>query len=127
MTNKKKVLLIEDDPGQILMYNTKLQLEGFEALGAETGLEGINLAKKEKPNIIFLDIVMDEMDGVEVLRRLKKDPLTNAIPVIILTNLAKKETAKECLKLGALEYVIKTETSPKGVAEKAKEILGLEK
>ena len=75
MPNKvnKKILLIEDDPDQVFLYLTKFKMEGLKLLTAKNGVEGLAMAKKEKPDIILLDIVMDEMDGMEVLERLKKN------------------------------------------------------
>lgn len=91
---------------------------------ARNGQDGLKKAVEEKPDFILIDIVMDEeMDGLEVLRRLKKDEKTKAIPAAILTNLNKRNLADEANKLGAVGFWAKTELMPKAVVDQVKEIL----
>ena len=85
MNKKPKVLLIDDNRALIFAAEQVLQKNGFEVLTAFNGAEGLELAQKEKPNIIILDILMPEMDGYEVCRRLKSNPETARIQVIILS------------------------------------------
>ena len=123
--NSKKILLIEDDPDQVFLYSTKFEMEGLKLLTAQNGVEGLELAKKEKPDIILLDIVMDEMDGMEVLASLKKDKATKGVPVVLLTNLVKKELVQKSKQMGAAGFWSKTDVLPKDAVERVKQILNI--
>jgi len=112
---KKKILLIEDDPFQIEMYALEFEDYGYKMLAAKKGLEGLRLAKKQKPDIILLDLLLDDIDGFLVLKRLKADPQTKDIPVIILTNLARRGAEKNGLTLGAEAFIRKTRLMPRHV------------
>lgn len=118
------MLLIEDDPDQIALYQTKFNLEGLETIIAKNGTDGLASAKQNKPQVILLDIVMQDLDGIEVLKRLKQESGTRDIPVLLFTNLTKRELAAAGKKLGAVDYLIKTEFTPRQVAEKIKQIAG---
>ncbi|MDZ7798487.1 MAG: response regulator [Patescibacteria group bacterium] len=103
-----KILLIEDDADQIMMYQAKFELSGHDFLAAENGLEGLKKAKQEKPDIILIDLLMEKMGGLEVLEKLKKEEKTKDIPAIVVTNLNKQEMAKKAMNLGALDFIVKS-------------------
>lgn len=107
MTNKK-ILLIEDDKDQILLYQTKFELSGYDFVAAENGAKGLAMAEKEKPDIILIDLLMAGMGGIEVLEKLKKNPKTKNIPAVIVTNLDKHDLAQKAMELGALDFIIKS-------------------
>lgn len=124
--NKKndiKILLVEDDPFLLSMYSVKFELEGFKVMTAEDGEKGLSMAKKEKPEIILLDIMLPKMDGFEVLKELKKDEGTKKIPVILLTNLSQKKEVSQGLSLGADDYLIKAHFMPSEVVEKILKVI----
>lgn len=121
--NTIKILLVEDDTFLSSMYSTKFNLEGFVVAAAHDGEEGYKLAKKEKPDIILLDILLPKMDGFTVLDNLKKDEETKDIPVIMLTNLGQKEDVKKGFEKGAVGYLIKAHFMPSEVVEKIKSTL----
>jgi len=109
----KKILLIEDDVYLLNIYATKLKEAKFEVVTAESGEVGLELAKKEKPDLILLDILFPgKISGFEVLKSLKADATMMNIPVLLLTNLKDNKTISEGLKLGALGYFTKTDTTP---------------
>ncbi len=89
MTNagRKRVLIVEDEPDTRRVLKARLQSAQFDVLEAEDGLAGIDLAAKEQPDIILMDIMMPRMDGVEAYAALKADPATQKIPVIFVTAL----------------------------------------
>jgi DNA-binding response OmpR family regulator len=120
---KIKILLVEDDPFLLSMYNTKFEIENFKVVTADDGEKGLKLALKEAPDIILLDIMLPKMDGFEVLRALKADEKVKKIPVILLTNLSQKEKVKEGLALGANDYLIKAHFMPSEVVEKIKKLI----
>lgn len=118
-----KILLVEDDTFLVEMYTTKFELEGFEVVSAEDGKRGLELAKKENPDVILLDILMPKMDGFEVLDELKADAVTKDIPVILLTNLGQQDDIKKGFEKGAVGYLVKAHFMPSEVVDKIKGIL----
>ncbi|HLE48858.1 MAG TPA: response regulator [Patescibacteria group bacterium] len=118
-----KVLLIEDDPLVVRMYQKILTFEGFQVESAPDGREGVMKAKEVKPDLIFCDVMMPKMNGIEVLELLKSDAETKEIPVIMLTNLSGTHDAELALQKGAFAYMVKSEYRPKEVAAKAKELI----
>jgi CheY-like chemotaxis protein len=107
-----KVLFIEDDPAVAEMYKLKLELDGYTVTVARDGEEGLQIAGESPPDIIFLDTRLPKMDGFAVLERLRSAERTRDIPVIILSNYGERELVDRGLKLGALEYLIKSQTTP---------------
>jgi DNA-binding response OmpR family regulator len=122
-TNKKKIVLVEDDSFLAGMYVSKLNLEDFEVTLAENGEDGLKLATEKMPALILLDILLPRMDGFEVLKKLKQNPSTADIPVILLTNLGQKKDVDRGLALGAEDYLIKAHFMPNEVIAKIKKIL----
>ena len=120
---KIKVLIIEDDSYISDMYRIKLELENFEVLIAKDGIIGIEMMKKQKPDIVLLDIVMPKVDGFSVLKKIKKNIELKEIPVVFLTNLGQKENVERGFELGANSYIIKAHFTPSEVVEKIKGIL----
>jgi CheY-like chemotaxis protein len=90
---------------------------------ADNGQDGLEKARSEKPDAILLDIMMPSMNGLEVLKKLKADPDTKKIPVIMLTNLGGDKDVKTALMMGAVKYIVKAETTPKQVLDQVEEII----
>lgn len=112
---KAAILLIEDDPTLIEMYQLKFRLSGLNLLVATGGYRGLDMVKKEKPDLVLLDIRMDDLDGFEVLKRMKADPTLKGIPVYLLTNMGEKDAAEKGKRLGAEAYVMKAKLTPQEV------------
>ncbi len=123
MAKPKKILIIEDDLTILSMYESKFAGEGFKVFGAEDGNKGLEIAKKENPDIIMLDIILPQIDGFTVLAELKKDKKTQDIPVVMLTNLGTTEDQKKGKKMGAEDYLVKASLTPAQISEKIKKIL----
>jgi len=119
----KVLLLVEDDPLMLRMYEKIFKFEGYSVETAIDGEEGWDKAKSINPVVILLDIMMPKVNGLEMLEKLKKDPDTKKIPVIILTNLAGTHDAEKAMSLGAVKYIVKSEYEPKEVVAMVKEIL----
>jgi DNA-binding response OmpR family regulator len=111
------VLLVEDDPSVLEMYRLKLELDGYRVNTALDGEEGLKKAGELTPDIIFLDIRLPKMDGLEVLRKLRAQEKTRDIPVIILSNYDEEDLVARGLRLGAHEYLIKARTTPTSLSE----------
>jgi CheY-like chemotaxis protein len=112
-----KVLLIEDDVAAAEMYRLRLVADGYAVLIGHDGHEGLRLASEEAPDFIYLDLRMPGLDGFEVLERLRADPATKHIPVIILSNFGEPELRERGLRLGALEFLVKADTTPAHLSE----------
>lgn len=119
----KKILIIEDDEFIRELVKRKLRKEDFEILEVVEGEKGITKIKEEKPDLILLDIILPGIDGFEVLTRIKQDPATSQIPVIILSNLGEKKEVEKGLKLGAADYLVKAHFSIAEVLQKIKTTL----
>ena len=119
----KKILIVEDDEFLVQMYATKLESQNYTVLISGDGKKALKTIKKEKPDLILLDLNLPVMDGFEVLGELKKNEETKSIPVLILTNYGQKEHIDKCLSLGASDYLIKAHFVPSEVLEKIKDLL----
>jgi CheY-like chemotaxis protein len=118
-----KILVVEDDPLISRMYKKIFSFENLEVEMAIDGEEGLEKARTSLPTLILLDIMMPKMNGLQVLDKLKADPATKNIPVVMLTNLAGTHDAEAALSKGAVKYIIKSENEPKQVVDMVKEIL----
>lgn len=126
MPNEKtKILLVEDDLFLTGMYAAKFEIENFKVITADEGEKAVRLALKETPDIILLDILLPNMNGFDVLSKLKSDKSTKNIPVILLTNLSQKDEIEKGLRMGAEDYLIKAHFMPSEVVDKIKKVLGV--
>lgn len=112
----KKILIIDDEEAILAMYKAALETD-FSVFLAKNGLEGIEIAKKEKPDLIYLDIIMPKMNGLDVLKQFKEDKELAEIPIVLLTNLPKEASAEKAISLGAKDYFVKVEKTPEQLAE----------
>ena len=118
-----KILFVEDEPTLQKELNEILTQEGFEILAAVDGEEGLEVAKKEKPGLILLDLILPKKDGFEVLKELKADEDMKNIPVIVLTNLEGMGDVEKALELGATTYLVKANYELEDVLKTVKEHL----
>ena len=120
---KTKVLIVEDDSMILDMYVHKFEQEGFMVFHLDRGDGVVELAAKEQPHIILLDVIMPGLDGFSVLQELKVNSQTKNIPVVMLTNLGQDEDKTKGLTMGAIGYIIKSNMTPGDVVKKAREFL----
>lgn len=120
---KTKILLIEDDPFLIDIYTTKLQEKGFEVVVAINGEEALSKINEENLDLALLDIVLPQFDGWEVLQKIKSNPKSKDLKVIILSNLGQREEVEKGLSLGAIKYLIKAHYTASEVVEEINKIL----
>jgi CheY-like chemotaxis protein len=118
----KKILIIEDEQYLVDMYTTKFELEGYTVTSALDGPEGIKLAKKIKPDLILLDLVMPKMDGFEVLAQLRKLPEIKATKIYIFSNLGQTSEVEKGLGNGADGYFVKSNLTPSQLVNKVNNI-----
>jgi CheY-like chemotaxis protein len=111
MDTPRSIMVVDDNPDIITIVKTILEGKGYNVLSASSGQELLNLLNSRKPDLIILDIMMPEMDGLEVLGRLKGVTETASIPVILLTAKVQYEDVLGGYKLGADYYITKPFTS----------------
>lgn len=104
---RPRVMMVDDDEFQHKLVEKILRAEPYELVFAASGLEALGLLRKERPNLILMDMVMPEIDGLETLRRLKSATQSANIPVMMITGQSDKEVVMECLKAGAADFVVK--------------------
>jgi len=105
-----KIILITEDEVQVLkLLSRRLSEEGFDIEKANDGNSGLSLALKTHPDLILLDIVIPKMDGLTMLKELRKDDWGKSVPVIILTNLSDAERINDALSHGVYDFLIKSD------------------
>ncbi|QQS15593.1 MAG: response regulator [Candidatus Moraniibacteriota bacterium] len=114
----KRILVIEDDAFLMDAYKVKLQQSKYGILFAQDGEAGLDIARRERPDVIILDLVLPKMSGVDVLKALKDGDDTKDIPVIVASNLDQKKMIEETKALGAADYFIKSNISINELIEK---------
>jgi DNA-binding response OmpR family regulator len=119
----KNILVVEDDKYLSGAYRVKLLKMGFDVRTASDGEEALAVLKDYKPDLILLDLIMPVKDGFATLEEIKKNDEWKSIPVLIATNLGQKEDIEKGMKLGAVDYLVKTDTSIDDFVNKIQGIL----
>lgn len=117
----KHILFIEDEPFLQKALGDLLKQEGFEVSSALDGEQGLEMVKKNHPDLILLDLILPKMNGFDVLSSLKKDEGTKDIPVMVLTNLEGLQDVQKALDLGATMYLVKSDHHLQDILEKVKQ------
>jgi two-component system alkaline phosphatase synthesis response regulator PhoP len=119
----KRILAVDDEPHILKLVAFSLKSHGFEVLEASDGLSAISIAEAEQPDMILMDVMMPALDGYEACRRLKANPATQEIPVVMLTAKAQVSEQKTGLDAGAKDYICKPFT-PKDLVAQVEALLG---
>ncbi|MFH0969109.1 MAG: response regulator [Patescibacteria group bacterium] len=122
MDKKIKILFVDDDVPTREMYADVFKNAGFQVTEAGDGVEGLDKATTESPDVIFTGIIMPRMDGFSMMEALKKNLATANIPVIISSHMGREEDRQRANVLGAKYFVVRGFTSPKEVVEKVKSL-----
>ncbi len=112
-----KIAIVEDDQNISQMYRFKFELDGYEVETAENGRLGLELAEKMRPDVILLDLMMPEMNGDEMLTKVRATPWGKNIKVIVLTNRGEQEIPKSLKKLDVSGVILKADMTPRQVEE----------
>lgn len=118
------IVLVEDDQFLGGLIAEKLGKEGYKVVRALDGNEGVAKTKEARPDLVLLDIILPGLNGFDVIQKLKEDPQTNAIPVVMLTNLGQREDVDKAMALGARDYLIKAHFTPSEIIEKVASLVG---
>ncbi len=119
---KSKILVVDDEPEAVELVAFNLKGAGYEVSTASDGAEALNKARRIQPNLVILDVMMPEIDGMEVCKLLRRDPVTSGIPIIMLTAKASEVDRVLGLELGADDYVVKP-FSPRELVLRVKKLL----
>jgi len=119
----KKILFIEDEPDQIKLIKTRIEASGYDFEFAMDGETGLRKAKEYRPDLILLDLILPHIDGFEVCKRLKKDPDTEKIPIIILTAIGIKD-AEAKVRISGAESFLKKPYDSKSLMKEIKKFIG---
>jgi len=114
-----KVLIVEDDSTTVQLIEFLLKKNDFEVLIAHDGLEALQMCKRDKPDLILMDVMMPKMDGIEAIEKLQQDETTQDIPIVILSALGQEMDVMRGLQAGASGYIVKP-FSPKELLEEVK-------
>lgn len=119
----KKVILIEDDEFIRDLYKRQLDMGGFFTYAFSNGVDGLKSIEENSYDLILLDVMLPGMNGMDILRSIKKNQATKDIPVIMLSNLGQDAVIKEGLVLGAVGYLMKASFTPSQIVQEVKNIL----
>ncbi|MFA5961344.1 MAG: response regulator [Parcubacteria group bacterium] len=120
---ERKILIVDDEEDMREILSDKFGTSGFSVALAKDGAEGLEKALEIHPLVILLDIAMPNMDGLEMLEKLRHDAWGNNVPVILLTNISDMHKIEEAKKLGIQEYMLKAEWKMAQIIERVKEIV----
>ena len=120
---RPKVAIIEDDVAIVQMYRTKFEAEGYEVQTAEDGETGLELIDEFTPDVILLDLMMPNMNGLDMLAKLRQTQAGKGAKVVVLTNMGDTETATKVYKMAADDYIVKAEMTPRQVADRVRALL----
>ena len=121
--NNKTICIVDDEPTIVEMYSFKLKLAGYKVISASDGEEGYQVISRGKPDLAIIDLIMPNMDGLSLVRKLKSDKELKDIPIIILTNLDSPEEKREASELGVLFFLVKPHFLPSKILEIIDEVL----
>ncbi|MBI4363407.1 MAG: response regulator [Candidatus Doudnabacteria bacterium] len=119
----KKILVVDDDFEQRDLYVSLFSESGFDVVSASDGLEALDRALKEKPDLVFTGIIMPRMDGFELIRNLRNNAVTALTPVIMFSHLGREEDKIKASSLVNTDFMIKGYNKPKEILERVKQLL----
>ena len=127
MPKNKTILLVEDDKDLLMLMSKKLTDEGFNVVTFELGQDALDYLLKESPDLVLLDILLPDIDGLTSLNQIATHQKTKNLPVIILSNLADQGSFEQAAAVGDYEYLVKARTDLNDVVKKIEEKLGISK
>ncbi len=119
---KMKILIVEDNPDMVDMIQMTLDHRGYDSITAKNGKEAVDMAASQLPDLILMDIMLPNMDGLEAARLIRQNPKTHSIPILAVTAKAFPEDREECLQYGCNDYLAKPFT-PKELVSRIEKLL----
>ena len=118
-----KILLVEDDPDQAEVYKMELTTAGYDVIHLLDATGAPALVEREQPDLILLDLMLGNLSGLEILKKIKENPKTESIKVVALTNFREKELLNDERLKGIYDYIYKPEHTPREITRKVREYL----
>ena len=118
-----KILLIDDNLAILKLHKLKLSLDGYQVITAKDGREGLQKDESEKPRLIILDLQMPNVDGFEMLGELNKKTELKKLARIVLSDFDQSAVIEKCLRLGANEYLVKSQVTPEEVSAAVERVI----
>lgn len=103
----KNILIIDDSNTNLVLLNSLLEKKGYNVISALSAMEGIELIKNELPDLIYLDLLMPDVDGLQFISIIKENDSWNEIPIVILSAVSDKDIIRKSMKMGIVDYIIK--------------------
>jgi DNA-binding response OmpR family regulator len=119
----KKILIIEDDQNLLSNYQIELELRKFTVVSVIDGGKAVAAVEKENPDLILLDIMLPNKNGIDILEEVRNNDKFKTLPVIMLTNYGDEENIRRSLELGALDYLKKYNVTPSDVGQRIEQVL----
>ena len=118
----RRILVIEDDPAGLRLVGYTLKKQGYEVVTASNGLEGLKKAREEGPDLVILDLMLPGVDGFEICHRLRTEPQTARLPILVLSGKTGEADRDTALKVGANAYLVKP-ASPSEIIKQVESLL----
>ncbi|OGY99897.1 MAG: hypothetical protein A3E09_02560 [Candidatus Liptonbacteria bacterium RIFCSPHIGHO2_12_FULL_60_13] len=115
-----RIVIVEDEIALVKVLGEKFKREGFDVSVATNGEDAVRVIRSQEPDLVLLDLILPKKDGFAVLQEMKADPELKPIPVVVLSNLGEDENLKRALKMGAVDYLVKTQHPINEVVEKVR-------
>jgi len=119
----KKICIVEDDLHLLENYVTELEILKYKVVTVSDGGKAVAFIKKEQPDLVLLDIMLPNMNGIDILEELRNDQKFQELPVVMLTNYGDEENIRRSLDLGALDYLKKYNVTPSDVGQRLEKYL----
>lgn len=113
-----RLVLVEDDADYAELYKFRLEQDGYEVALAADGRTGLDVIRQTRPDLVYLDVRLPELGGLEVLQALRADPSTAALPVVVLSNYDEAQLREEGFQLGVLDWLVKADVTPAALARR---------
>lgn len=123
MPNKKKILIVEDDQFTVKLYSNLLSDAGYETVSTPIASEALELARREKPDLLILDLMLTDGNGFEVIKQIREDSGLKKVPIITLSNLGQETDINEAIKKGSNRYFVKSNARFEEVIEAVKKLI----
>lgn len=122
--DQKIILVVDDDEDIRHFYREIFRKAGFHVLAAQDGLEGLDVAMRERPDLIFTGIIMPRMDGFELINNLRQNVATASIPVMMFSHLGREDDKRRAQELGVRDFIVRSIVPPHEIVERIQNILG---
>lgn len=123
MKTEKKIMIVEDDPFTTKLYTHLLTDAGYKIVSTPVATEALSMAKREKPDLIIMDLMLTDGNGFEVIKQIRKDSQLKKVPIITLSNLGQETDISEAEKKGATKYFVKSNTRFEEVIEEVNKLI----